>query len=248
VAWLGTGGVLTRTFSATIVVLALTAGSAKAATVTIGSSLSGPFTTASSLTLSTRANLALPSPSMALSPVDGTAISWSFVGSGLAPRVIRPTGGGLFTGAGTGTEQAGAGPDAISGPFPISLPVKTGDLFGIEVRTMSVWADSAVAGATRGTWPPLANGGTPDAPTPAPGRELAVQAVIRYCVVPKLKGLKPGKARQALTAADCTVGQVRKGGKRKKKRVIAQSVPPTTSIADTAPVDLTVSKKRKRKK
>jgi PASTA domain len=248
VAWLGTGGVLTRTISATIAVLALTAGSAKAATVTLGSSLSGPFTTASSLTLSTRANLALPSPSMALSPVDGTAISWSFVGSGLAPRVIRPAGGGLFTGAGTGTEQAGAGPGAISGPFPISLPVKTGDLFGIEVRTMSVWADSAVAGATRGTWPSLANGGTPDAPTPAPGRELAVQAVIRHCLVPKLKGLKPGKARQALTAADCTVGQVRNRAKPKtKKRVIAQSVPAGTSISDTAPVDLTVSKKRKKK-
>jgi PASTA domain-containing protein len=227
-------------------IAAVTAASAQAARVTVGSSLAGPFESATSFGLATRANLTLPPPANAASPVDGTAISWSFIGAEMTPRIIRPVGGGLFTGAGTGPKQAGAGPGAISGPFPINLPIKAGDLFGVNTDgASSPFGTRDAPGAARGLWNPLADGGPGDDPTVATGQELAVQAVVRYCLVPKLKGKKPGKAKQALRAADCTVGAVRKGRKARKKRVVKQSVPPGSSISDTTPVDLKVSRKKK---
>jgi PASTA domain len=222
--------------------IALTAGSARAATVTVGSSLQGAFEPNTSLTVSTRANLAVPPPGTAVSPVDGTAVAWSFIGRNLAPRVIRPIGGGLYTGTGTGPSQVGAGENVISGPFAINLPIKAGDLFGVDVG-QSIWSSREVSGAALGRWPPLADGGPGDDPDPL-GEELAVQAIVRYCLVPKLKGKKPKKAKRALRAADCTVGTVREGRKARKKRVVMQSVTPGSSISDTQPVDLRVSRKR----
>jgi hypothetical protein len=229
---------------AAMVITALTAGSARAATVTVGSPLTGTFDSITSFGLASRANLTLPPPANAASPVDGTAISWSFIGAQLTPRVIRPVGGGLYTGAGTGPSQIGSGANVISGPFQINLPIKAGDLFGVDTEgASSPFGIRDVPGAARGTWPPLADGTPGDDPTVASGEEIAVQAVVRYCLVPKVKGKKPGKAKQALRAADCTVGEVRKGRKARKKRVIKQSVAPGSSISDTQPVDLRVSRK-----
>lgn len=239
---------LGRTTLAAAVVAAATILSletARAATVTVGSSLTGPFEPDVSFGGATRTNLTLPPPANATSPVDGTAISWSFIGAQMTPRIIRPVGGGLYTGAGTGPEQAGAGEGVISGPFPISLPIKAGDLFGVDTEgSISPFATRDLPGAARGIWAPLSDGAPGRAPTAQPGAELGIQAVVRYCLVPKLKGKKPGKAKQALRAADCTVGHVRKGRKARKKRVVKQSVSPGSSISDTQPVDLRVSRKR----
>jgi hypothetical protein len=240
----GVGSILGRAAAAAAVVTALSLGTARAATVTVGSSLTGPFEPQMSLGVATRTNLTLPPPANATSPVDGTAISWSFIGAQMTPRVIRPVGGGLYTGAGTGPRQAGAGEGVISGPFPISLPIKAGDLFGVDTQgSISPFATRDLPGAARGLWAPLVDGGEARSATAQPG-ELGIQAVVRYCLVPKLKGKKPGKAKRALTAADCTVGAVRKGRRAKKKRVVKQSVSPGSAISDTQPVDLRVSRKR----
>jgi hypothetical protein len=243
----GVGSILGRTALAAAVAAAamvLTAGSASAATVTVGSSLAGPFEPNGSAGSATRTNLSLPPPANATSPVDGTAISWSFIGAQMTPRIIRPLGGGLYISAGTGPRQAGAGGGVISGPFPISLPIKAGDLFGVNTEgSISPFATRDVPGAARSVWALLVDGGEARSATAQPG-ELAIQAIVRYCLVPKLKGKKPGKAKQALRAADCTVGAVRKGRKARKKRVVKQSVAPGSSISDTQPVDLRVSRKR----
>ena len=74
---MGIGAVLT------CCAVALLAGSAQANTVVVGSSL-----TASNFALvpfgppATVTNYSLPAPATAASPVDGTVISWRFIGAG----------------------------------------------------------------------------------------------------------------------------------------------------------------------
>jgi hypothetical protein len=227
--------------------------SAEAATVPVGSLLTAEFGSSPQSGPGTMANTALPAPANATSPVDGTVISWRFRGSaGLlyTPRVIRPTGVGLAMGLRSAAPQPGAGLDVTAGPFTTSLPINKGDLFAVDVPSgggMQLQGD--VAGSQFTEWdPPLPNGGSPQMRfTFGDDTEAPIAAVVRYCVVPNLKGKKPAAARQALAAADCAAGKTSKSKKRrKKKKVLRQSVPPGTSISDTAPIDFTVSK-RKRK-
>jgi PASTA domain len=225
----------------------LMAGSAKGATLVLGSQFQGAIDGAPVPSASTGAQATLPAPLLAASPTDGTVIDWRFVGAGagFVPRIIRPAGGGQYIGAGTGSAQTGNAP-AIAGPFTVSLPIRKGDLFGFDAQagTDIGVIDRPGTGYIAFT-PPLPDGGSPQPPGAQPARELAVSATVRYCLVPKLKGKKPAAARDALTAADCTVGKTKKSKKRRKrKRVLSQSVAPGTSISDTQPVDIKVSRKR----
>ena len=227
------------------------AGSAEAATVTLGSQFQGYTGEPTDLPASgaTVAQTALPAPLVAVAPVDGTVTEWRFAGYGpsFTPQVIRPTGGGQYAVAVSGPPQAAnAGGYPILGPFPLSLPIRQGDLFGYSVPSIAFGAYTARPDAASIFFtPPL--GGSPEPPDSAgSGIELAVNATVRYCVVPDLKGKKPADARSALTAADCKVGATAKSKKRrKKKRVLSQSVPPGSQISDTASVDIKVSRKRK---
>jgi hypothetical protein len=230
----------------------LTAAGAQAATVTVGSNFSAPTNTDITFGGSaTITNVTLPAPANAASPADGTVISWRFIGEGglATPRIIRPTGGNLYTGAGTGPGQVGAGYGNIAGPFTVSLPIRKGDLFGVSfpVGTGPSMITPST-GASGGLWQPaLADGATPEGTSQTfPNQEVAIGAVVRYCLVPNLRGKKPKAARQALAAADCTAGPAKKSKKRrKKKKVLTQSVAPGTSISDTAPVGFKVSKLKK---
>jgi hypothetical protein len=241
-------------FVAFVVIVAALVGalgaSAQAATVPVGSMLTAEFASSPQSGPGTMTNLALPPPASAASPVDGTVISWRFRGSAglFTPRVIRPTGVGFAMGLRSGAPQPGAGYEVISGPFPTSLPINKGDLFAVDVPSgggMQLQGD--VEGAQFAEWdPPLPDGGPPEFRfTSGGGTEGPIAAVVRYCVVPKLKRMRPAAARQALAAADCTAGKTSKSKKRRKnKRVLRQSVPPGTSISDTTPVDFTVSRRK----
>jgi len=71
------------------------------------------------------------------------------------------------------------------------------------------------------------------------------------CNVPKLKGLKLAKAKEALSKANCRLGTVRKKNSKKKKgTVIAQSPKAGSALIPRAKVALTISKgpKKTRKK
>jgi hypothetical protein len=233
-----------------VAITVLTCGSARAATITIGSPLQEFFAQGSSATDLTSANAALRPPAIAVSPVDGTVISWTFIGAGpLRPKVIRPVGAGLYTGAGTGALQPGVGMSQRSGPYPISLPIRQGDLFGFDAPAGANWGTNGAFPATIDlNWsPPLQDGSAPGrASDLTSASELAVQGTIRYCVVPKVRGKSPKRAKRLLREADCTVGNVRKSNKqRKKKKVLRQSEAPGTSISDTQPVNLKVSRKRR---
>lgn len=231
----------------------LLAGSASAATVAIGSQFgAAPTSNPNYPGGVTLAAFAVPAPGVATSPVDGTVISWRFIGTGPGPitaRILRPSGGVNYTAAGTGSAATPGGAGNIVGPIAASLPIKTGDLFAATVAATAPGSGISYRGPVLGASTAFFNEGFPDGTSDAAGffdgEELALGAVVRYCLVPKLKGKSPKKARAALTAADCTVGKVKKTKKeRKRKKVLSQAIPPGSSVSDTEPVDVKISRKR----
>jgi PASTA domain len=228
-------------------------GSAQANTLTIGSEFRGTINTAVlDGGAGTVVNTSLPTPLITSSPTDGTVVSWRFSGEATqwTPQVVRPLGGGLYTEAGAGASQTGTGVGNIAGPFPLNLPIKVGDLFGFAGGNFDEFGFILNPGAAHAYFIPRLQPGPGRAPdfTGVSDIEEAVSATVRYCLVPDLRGKKPKKAKQALKAADCTVGTKRKSKKRrKKKKVVGQSVPAGTSISDTAPVNFKVSRRAKRR-
>jgi hypothetical protein len=240
---MGIGAVLT------CCAVALLAGSAQANSVVVGSSL-----TASNFALvpfgppATVTNYALPAPATAASPVDGTVISWRFIGAGgpLTPRVLRSSGTTSLAAAGTGSAQNATAPNVISGPFPTSMQIKQNDFFGVDGASGASLSSAPTAGsASLYFTPALVDGAGELAPTGINAAEDAISATVRYCLVPKMKGLTGSAARQALSTADCRLGNVTRGKKKPIKTVLKQGVKAGTSISDTRAVDLTISRKKK---
>jgi hypothetical protein len=229
--------------------VALLGGTAQANTVIVGSPLTSsefalkPFGPAATVT-----NFTLPTPATASSPVDGTVISWRFIGQGgpLTPRVLRATNGASMTGAGTGAPQNATGSNVISGSFSLSLPIKRGDYFGVDGASGAWVSVAPTPGATNLYFEPvITEGGGEQPPVGTSVGEDGVSATVRFCRVPKMKGLSGKAARQALHAADCQIGRVTKGKRKPIKKVLKQGVKAGTSISDTQPVDLTISRKKK---
>jgi hypothetical protein len=189
------------------------------------------------------------SPSLVV-PFDGTITSFS-VNSGssggtVTLRVVRPATGGRFTGAGT------RGPVPIAGGLQsaaTSLPVRTGDLIGLENANDALLFDTGTQTTFTAYYQlPALGDGASAAPSNISGtRRLLLSAVLQYtppaggggggtpgavpgtpiipqCVVPSLRNLTLAKARNALTAANCKLGKVtRVRDKRVKRgRVISQ--------------------------
>jgi hypothetical protein len=233
-----------------VAVLAAAAGvalpaSAGAATVSIGSALTNPaFNSPVFADPTTFTNTALPGATVT-APSDGTLVSWSFEGASgpIEPKVISPSGGGNYTAISAGTAQV-VGPINRYGPFVLNAPVRQGDLFGVTVAGGARLAEAPLAGANSAQWQPPLTESPGRAPSFQGADEKAVAAVLRYCLVPKVKTLKLKSAKRKLRDADCTVGKVRKSKKvRNKKKVVKQSMAPGLSISDTTPIDLRVSRK-----
>ena len=107
-------------------------------------------------------------------PFDGVVVGWRIVGDSLGSaftlRVIRPLGGGSYTGAGTSAPEVVA-PNIVNS-FPTRLPIQTGDVIGVNVPGApgdpgSVRAIAVGPGALAGNWlAALADGEAPGrAPT-----------------------------------------------------------------------------------
>ena len=236
----------------------LGASGAHAATVRLGSPLTANFI-ASAMGGSgnvTWSQTVLPG-SMTTSPSDGTVISWQNRTNGGPFRlvIIRPV-GAQFTNVGTSDPYEPAS-FAASPVISTSLPIKAGDQIGIETTTGNGFDATGVASGITGAkaiaWVPhLAGGQTRSADPLVDDSEIALNAVVRYCAVPSLKGKKLGAAKSALAAADCTLGNVKrpksKAARKKAKFVKSQSAAPGTSISDTAPIDLKLGKKPKKHK
>jgi hypothetical protein len=237
----------------------LAASSAQAATVTVGSPLTVPFTGSFGGT-ATEINFTLVEPgSQATSPVDGTIVSYrvkvdSSSTGRFAIRAIRPASGGAFTGAGTGTALTPPGTGLQI--FSASLPIRAGDFVGLDLvdsgSSVAFQDAGPSAGSTVYEWGNdgfLADGATAPPAYTYPDGELAFNAEVRYCVVPDVLGKKLKKAKAALAAADCTVGRIspkKKKKRRSRKYVISQSAAIGASISDTEPVDVALGKRFKR--
>lgn len=112
-------------------------------------------------------------------PFDGTVTSFS-VNSGSSGnlvelRVLRPAGGGEFTGAGTSpAEMLAVGPTT----FAVSLPVKAGDILGLDNSNSALIFDTTPSAITAYYEPALADGATAAPNNNQLGYRLLLSAVV----------------------------------------------------------------------
>jgi hypothetical protein len=229
-----------------------TSTGAEAATVIVGSPLTANFTgtLAGGPPPTTDANTALPEPgATATSPVPGTIINWRVIlGSPgeLSLVVLKPAAGGAYTpGLGeSGVHTNNAGLQT----FPSGLQVKPGDLIGLVLNGQPVKEATTVSGGTISEWAyPFFYGSSRPPDTTHDNAELAYNATVEYCLVPKLKGKKLGAAKRALANGGCRVGEITRAKRGKAKFVKSQGEAPGTALADQAPVNLKLGPKKKRK-
>lgn len=114
--------------------MALTAVSAQAAQIRIGSVLPEKFTPTAFERVQTFFNTALPEAGASISsPVDGAIVRWQVQGASGGPfflRVLHPNGKGAYEAAGTSLPATPL--DESLQTFSTNLKVKAGDLVGID--------------------------------------------------------------------------------------------------------------------
>ena len=132
------GGSRTRRLAVVIAcvasAMALTAASAQAAQIRIGSVLPEKFTPTAFERVQTFFNTALPESGASIaSPVDGAIVRWQIQGASGGPfylRVLHPNGKGAYEAAGTSLPATPL--DEGLQTFSTNLKVKAGDLIGID--------------------------------------------------------------------------------------------------------------------
>jgi PASTA domain len=237
---------------------ALAPGTASANTARIGSALLNPPTAAicTSCVGVQRAQAGGNTPLPLTSPANGVVTDWSVrtndPGAVYTLRILRSVGGTSYQSVGSAPAPSavpGTTTDSIiTYPAP-SLPIRQGDQIGVAVS-------GAATGLPQFTGTNPANvigyattfgDGNIASFTDVPLNELLLQATVRYCNVPSVKGMKIKPAKQALTAADCTPKVKKKEARKKKNRakVLKQKKQPGTTAAPGTVVTILVGKKPK---
>jgi hypothetical protein len=155
---------------------------AQGETVTVGSPLLASFGGAlGSFPTGTWANTTLAEPGAnVVSPVSGVIVRWrmtgSYSGGPFKLRVLRPAGGGQYTGAGT---SGAVSPKGGTQTFTANLPIKAGDLIGLDVNEGFI-GTAGVAGSHVVDWfPALAEGSTLAPPYFSNNSELGFNADVQ---------------------------------------------------------------------
>jgi hypothetical protein len=132
---------------------------------------------------------AAPAPEY-VSPIEGTIVTWR-IASGSASskvrlRVLRPAGGGKFTGVGTSAaeETTGSPPDT----FTTSLPIKAGDIIGVDNSSSSLMFATAVLGNYPALFIAGLADGSPAATPEARAGDADYQLQINADIQPTPKG------------------------------------------------------------
>jgi hypothetical protein len=126
--------------------------------------------------------------------------------------------------------------------------VKPGDLIGLVLNGQPVKEANTAPGATISEWAsPFYYGSSRPPDNTYNNSELAYNATVEYCLVPKLKGMKLGAAKKALANGGCRIGQVTRPKRGKAKFVKSQGAAPGTALADQAVVDLKLRRQSKKK-
>jgi len=244
------------------------APAASADTVTMGSTLTNDFDGGISSAPTVSVQLSFDpatSPNPVVSPANGLITGWKVKsaddGAIYTLKVLRPSGpvslvtatNSNFTSiasvqaptavpAGTGV----ATPTGTIFDYPASLPITKGDYVGLLMggadddlpqKTTNGLTQNLIANNFTGL---PADGAT--APLLADAQhDLLLQATVKFCKVPNLKGKKAKAAKKALAKADCAakISKQRTGKKRSFGKVIKQkqkagfTAPPGTTIKVT---------------
>jgi hypothetical protein len=226
-------------------VLALPAASH--ATVTIGSDLGDAPSVGIGCIGSgcTRVQTSLPADDLApngvSSPVNGTVVTWrirstaSATQQPIAFRVISPAAGGQFTGGGS---SATVTPPDITGvtPFAASIPIKIGDLLGVNYGNGTNEYFGISAGPNSGQlFNPILASGSTRSPQNNTTEQLLVNADIEptNTFTATAKGKKGGKVK--ISAQLPNAGTFQVGDKKDLASVAAKRRLTGSSVQLTAP-------------
>jgi PASTA domain len=259
--------------------IAVAPAAAGANTVVMGSTLANTFDGGISTgpTLSVQLSFdPATSPNPVVSPANGVITDWKVRsaddGAIYTLKVLRPNGPvSLVTATNTNftairsvqaptAVPAGTAvgtPTGLIFDYPASLPISAGDYIGM----LTGGADDDVAQHTaNGLATSLIGNNFAGLPTDGTAanlladeqHDLLLQATIKFCKVPDLKGMKLADAQSKLAAADCastvTKKKLKKSKKNKKKKgkVLSQSVPADTTAPPGTPVSIKVAKLKKK--
>jgi hypothetical protein len=272
---------LSRTALATTLAagaIAVAPAAATADTVTMGSTLANTFDggLSSGPTLSTQLRFdPSTSPNPVVSPANGVITGWKVRsaddGAIYTLKVLRPNGpvslvvatNTNFTAirsvqapsavpAGTSVST----PTGVIFSYPASVPISAGDYIGVLTggddddvpqHTTNGLAQNLIANNFSG----LPTDGTSANLLADEQHDLLLQATVKFCKVPDLKGLKLADAQSKLAAADCTSTVKKKKLKKSKKnrkkkgKVLSQGTPAGTTSAPGTPVEIKVAKLKK---
>jgi hypothetical protein len=213
---------LLATCLAACLLLAVSAVPAPAAPITLGSNLTGSFTTSSCGVPCTIFNIKVAGSNPIASPIDGAIVRWRIIGgtpglAGYAIRVLRPT-GATYTAVGTSSPATPIGTGIET--FNSMVPIKAGDKVGIDTPATAALPLASNAGAEYGGWlPPLAEGASSPFVGPIVGKELGYNADVQPAPAVSLISPSAGsfKGGQVVTVAGSDFAGV--------KQVLFGSVP-----------------------
>jgi hypothetical protein len=237
-----------------IVTVSMAAPRALADTATIGSDLTSSFTTSDLLAAGVQRSSSGPLPLLA--PGNGVVTSWAVrTGSGTTGRrytlfILHPradgSGGYVVGPAAVAPSTVPDNVDTIRSYPAGGLPIGKGDAIAMS-PTQPVHSSSNPADVL-GNYNDFGTGQTLGPPASnSSGSEMLLQATEVFCSVPDVRGMKRADAVASITAHDCT-STVRKKNTRKRKkknRVLSQSLTPGTTGAPGTAVDLVVGKLKK---
>jgi hypothetical protein len=228
------------------------------AVVTIGSNLARvPNSSADYSPRPTFINVSLASsrqaPGGLTSPVNGTVVRWRIrVGDSTRVtnfRIIRPLGGGLFTGAGTSASVTP--PIHATTSYEVQLPIQIGDYIGLDCCNPGApgaefFRDGNAA--IRSEWQPsLANGGSGRAPLRTNPYEIALNAEINPISTFTLDAIARNKAKgtATLTVSLPNPGELTGAGKGVK---VANAAVISKTLSAPGTVQLRIKAQGKKKK
>lgn len=218
----------------------LAAAAAQASTVTIGSVLppvtgSEPFTS-----VRTQFNTALPEAGAKLtSPVTGVIVRWRVIGAKGGPfylRVLRPNNSGAYEAAGTSLPATPA--DTGLQTFTANLPIKAGDMIGIDPSNASDEIGYAEASGAKYAYifPPPFDGSTVAPSGTVAGKEIELSAEVQpapaITTVTPSSGSATGGTKVTITGTNLAGASAVKFG---EIAATSFSVESETKIVATAP-------------
>jgi hypothetical protein len=123
------------------------------------------------------------------SPVNGTIVAWRIssgsAGNPVKLRVLRPAGSGKYSSVGSSSTQTTSGSTSSPDQFTANIPIKAGDVIGLDNANSALIFKTGVLGAFPEFWTPvLADGGGASAPSPpigttSNGYQLQIDAYVQ---------------------------------------------------------------------